>query len=104
MKKNFGGKKFSLIGEFVPNPTQKHEKLTNYLLFSRDILAFVLIPIIQKEVNTFKDETWNVHRIRAQKNTDLPNGIPNFIYDFPGEYGLSECGKVIHLIVKEFET
>ena len=42
------------------------------------------MPIFQREVNTFKDEVWNVHRIKAQKNIELPNGIRNHIYDFPG--------------------
>lgn len=36
---------------------------------------------------------WNSHRIRAQKNTVLPDGIPDHIYNFPEEYGLQECGK-----------
>ena len=57
------------------------------------------MPIIQREVYTFKDQVWNVHRIRAQKNTELPNGIANHIYDFPGEYGLCECCKYPQLIV-----
>ena len=52
------------------------------LLF-RYILAFVMIPIVQRELYAFKDIIWNPHRIRLQKNTILPNGIPNRIYEFP---------------------
>ena len=58
------------------------------------MLAFVLIPLLQKELNTFKDTIWNTHRIRQQKDTELPNGVPNHIYAFPGEYGFADCGKL----------
>ena len=57
------------------------------------ILAFVLIPLLQKELNTFKDTIWNTHRIRQQRDTELPNGVPNHIYAFPEEYGFADCGK-----------
>ena len=57
------------------------------------ILAFVLIPLLQKELNTFKDTIWNTHRIRQQRDTELPNGVPNHIYAFPAEYGFADCGK-----------
>ena len=35
---------------------------------------------------------WNTHRIRQQKDTELPSGIPNHIYSLPEEYNLEECG------------
>ena len=44
---------------------------------------------------------WNSHRIRAQKNTVLPDGVPNHIHDFPEKYGLEECGRQLTLIVIE---
>ena len=51
------------------NDILTHAEVTKYLhSIFRDILSFVLIPITQREVNRFKDEVWNVHRIRAQKN------------------------------------
>ena len=52
-----------------------------------------MIPVVEKEVNDFKDIVWNTHRIRAQKDAFLPNGIPNHVYSFPGKYGLEECGR-----------
>jgi hypothetical protein len=58
------------------------------------ILAFILIPLLQKELDVFKDTIWNSHIIRQQKETDLPNGVPNHIYAFPDAYGLEDCGKV----------
>ena len=53
-----------------------------------------MIPIIQKEVDIFKDHIWNSHRIWAQKDTQLPNGVPNHIYDFPEKYGLQDEGNI----------
>ena len=52
-----------------------------------------MIPVIQKEIDTFVDVVWNSHRIREQRNTLLPDGIPNHIYDFPEQYNLEDCGK-----------
>ncbi|XP_044172915.1 uncharacterized protein LOC122957085 [Acropora millepora] len=38
-------------------------------------------------------KTWcGKHRIRAQKDTVLPDGVPNHIYSFPEQYGLEKCG------------
>ena len=58
----------------------------------RDILAYILIPILQTEMDLFKDTFRNTHRIRTQKSTDLLSGVPNHIFDFPSEYGLEKCG------------
>ena len=52
------------------------------------LLAYIMIPVVEKEVNDFKDVVWNTHRIRAQKDTYLPNGVPNHMYSFPEKYGL----------------
>ncbi|KAK6173659.1 hypothetical protein SNE40_017071 [Patella caerulea] len=90
-----------------------HERLEKYykrkLLFLKEeghynphtetdryILAFVFIPILQRELDTFKEVIWNSHRIRCQKNTVLPHGIPNHIYSFPDKYDLEECGWIVN--------
>lgn len=39
-----------------------------------------MVPIMQKEIDTLVHVVWNSHRICAQKNTFLPDGIPNHIY------------------------
>ena len=49
---------------------------------------------MQTELDTFKDTIWNAHKIRQQKDTVLPAGIPDHIYSFPEEYGLKECGNL----------
>ena len=58
------------------------------------LLSFVIIPLVQKELDSFRETVWNTQRIRAQKDAVLPSGISNHIYSFPEEYGLEECGKL----------
>ena len=60
------------------------------------LLAYIMIPVMQKELDTFKETIWNTHRIRSQKDTYLPCGIPNHIYPFPEEYGLEECSNNVN--------
>ena len=44
-------------------------------------------------------KTWcGKHRIRAQKDTVLPDGVPNHIYSFPEQYGLEKCGNLKHVL------
>ena len=58
------------------------------------LLAFFMIPLMQRELDTFKDTVWNSHRIRQQNGTVLPAGVPDHIHSFPEEYGLDQCGNV----------
>jgi hypothetical protein len=57
------------------------------------LLAFLLIPVLQVQLDIFRETVWNSHRIRRQKDTLLPDGVPDHIYSFPQEYKLEECGK-----------
>ena len=59
---------------------------------NRMLIAYIMVPLVQKEIDMFKDTVWNSHRIRAQKDTILPDGVPNHIYSFPEQYGLQDCG------------
>lgn len=58
-------------------------------------MAYIMVPLIQRQLDEFKDTIWNPHRIRHQKNTKMADGIPNHIYNFPEKYGMKECGKNI---------
>ena len=58
---------------------------------NRNMLAYVYIPIVQKEIDTFM-ELWNSLRCRLQKNTLMPDGIPDFIYSNPEAYDLEDKG------------
>ena len=66
------------------------------------LLAFIVVPLIQKELDVFREIVWNTHRIRVQKETHLPSGIPNHIYSFPEEYDLEECG--MFFVLQEIKT
>ena len=65
------------------------------IIVCRLLLAYVMIPTVQGEVDTFIKVIWNTHRIREQKETFFPDGILNHIYSFPEKYGLEECGRKI---------
>jgi hypothetical protein len=56
------------------------------------MLAYVYIPLLQKELDTFKDTVWNNHRGRKQRRKLLPDGISEHIYQFPEQYGGIKCG------------
>ena len=45
-------------------------------------------------MNLTKNNSFD-HRIRAQKDTALPDGVPGHIYSFPDMYGLEDCGMVM---------
>ena len=59
----------------------------------RDLLAFIFIPVIQKEIDVFYKCTWNTHRIGQQKDAQMPKGIPDHVFHFPEIYGHEQCGK-----------
>jgi hypothetical protein len=65
-----------------------------YILSSsfRNLIACVYIPVIQKELDYFRMSVWNSHRIRKQRNKELPAGIPDHIYSCPEKYGGQKCG------------
>lgn len=63
-----------------------------FILIARYLLAFVFIPVIQKEMGIFRETVWNSHRIRKQKDAQLPKGIPNHVYHFPEKYGADDGG------------
>ena len=58
----------------------------------RNLLAYVYIPVLQKELDTFRVSVWNNHRIRKERDKDLPTGVPDHIYHFPDQYGGERCG------------
>lgn len=60
-------------------------------LQQRKILAYVYIPIIQRECDDFA-KNWNSHRIRKQKDLILPTGNPDHMFSFPESYGGTQEG------------
>ena len=63
------------------------------ILFCLYVGHFFLTFILQRDLDMFKDVVLNSRRIRSQKYTYLPDGIPEHIYSFPEEYKLKDCGK-----------
>ena len=56
------------------------------------MLAFIYIPVVQKELDVFRSTIWNSHRGTRQAKKELPDGIPDHIYHFPERYGGIQCG------------
>ena len=52
------------------------------MITSRKILAYVFIPIVQREIDPFV-ELWNNLRTRLQRNTLMPDGNAHVIHDSP---------------------
>lgn len=66
--------------------------LSNSIFFNRDLLAYVYIPVIGKELEVFRETIWNSHRVRCQKGAQVPKGIPKHLYAFPEQYEAEQCG------------
>lgn len=58
------------------------------LIFAcRQCLAFVLVPVLGRELKDFQD-LWNNHTIRYNRRTEAPHGIPNDMYAMPSDSGI----------------
>ena len=53
---------------------QKNINQMQHYFFGK-LLAFIMVLLIQREVDIFKDDVWNMHRIRDQKSVYFPSGI-----------------------------
>ncbi|XP_060556998.1 uncharacterized protein LOC132717525 [Ruditapes philippinarum] len=47
-----------------------------------EVLRFCFLPIIQRDLDKFT-QVWNLHRIRRQRNSEVPSGIPDVLYHQP---------------------
>jgi hypothetical protein len=63
-----------------------------FFYITRNLLAYIYIPVVQKEVDFFRKTIWNSHRIRKQNDARLPKGIPDHVFNFPKKYETEECG------------
>jgi hypothetical protein len=48
-----------------------------YLIYYRDLLAYVYIRVVQRELDVFRECVWNNHRTHTQKGKELPAGVPD---------------------------
>ena len=61
-----------------------------------------MVPVVQRELDIFKGMLWDAHRILAQKDSVLGDGVANDIYGFPEQYGLEECGNLFLFLKRNF--
>ena len=59
------------------------------------MLAYIFIPIVQKELDDFRCTVWNHKRGRKQDGKILPTGIPDIIHENPEEYDAEDCGTAV---------
>ena len=79
--------------------TQETELFLNCIIDSlyinfRDLLTYVFIPVIRREVEIFYNDVWNAHRIRQQKDAQMPKGVPDHMFNFPTVYGAEDHDKI----------
>lgn len=51
-----------------------------------ELLAYVFIPIVKRECDIFV-KCWISHRIRGREKLEIPTGVPEHMFSFPGQYG-----------------
>lgn len=77
------------------------QELVNFFVlctcYNRSMLAYIMIPFMQRELDEFRETIWNNHRIRAQKDTLMADGVPNHIFEFPEKYGMKKQGRRVEV-------
>jgi hypothetical protein len=63
------------------------------------VLAYITIPVMQRELDEFRTTIWNTHRIRAQKETLMADAIPDHIFEFPERYRMEKKGFKNYIMV-----
>jgi len=70
------------------------------------MLAFVYVPVLQKELDIFRTTIWNHKRGRKQENKMLPTGVPpDVLFEDAADYGGVDYGVEIsdHCLLKVAE-
>ena len=49
-------------------------------------MAYILVPIMEKEIAEFQT-LWNTHKIRLNRKSGTPHGIPDDLYLMASEFG-----------------
>ena len=62
-----------------------------HVALRRRLLAYVFIPIVQRECDIFV-KYWNCHRIRSQDKLEISAGVPDHIFSFPEQYWGTNMG------------
>jgi len=56
------------------------------------MLAYVYIPVTQKELDVLRVSVWNAQGICNQKGKELPVGVPEHIYTCSERHDGEKCG------------
>ena len=48
--------------------------------------SYISLCVIQKEMTIFRETAWNSHRVRHQRDAQMPKGIPSNLYSFPEQW------------------
>ena len=70
-------------------PSHMHTLLHVYIHTLRDAVRFCFGPMLQKELDEFRED-WNNHRIRKSTMAETLGGIPEFLY-----FALAHCGQLL---------
>ena len=62
-----------------------------HVALDRQLLAYVFIPIVQRECDIFVNY-WNSHRIRGQDKLEIPAGVPDHMFSFLEQYRGTNMG------------
>lgn len=84
-----------------PPPTHTHTLSLSYIFtcvhtHTRDAVRFCFGPMLQKELNEFRED-WNNHRIRKSTMAETLGGIPEFLY-FHQHTVVSYCNSVLTIM------
>lgn len=60
----------------------------NFMRFIRHCLRYVYESLIEEALNAFKVR-WNAHRIRENRLSGCPSGVPDDLYSLPEINGIS---------------
>lgn len=69
------------------NMQTRSELLYMYHNYSRHCLGFVYGELIEASLNDFKAR-WNSHRIRHNRRSGCPSGVPDDLYTLPHLTGM----------------
>lgn len=73
------------------------------------MLAYIFVPVVQRELDVFRTTVWNNNRGRKQRDKELPTGVPEHMYNFPEKYQAEHFGitideEQVQFIADEFEA
>lgn len=63
--------------------------------YEMNSLVFCFMDILKADLQRYMI-SWNAHRVRKNKQSNMPAGVPNFLYNYPEHYGFCQMGKSLN--------